>query len=403
MTTSNHVENSPGFLINQATSISPRKTGIIIGLIGLVLISIPLYLGLSTSEKTDDAQISCHIATVSARDAGYVSAVFVDNNDTVHTGQELIRIDPADYQIAERRATEQLQEALAEEASATQALAISTASAVTDVSIALATVKNARLRIRSSMAQLSAARSAAEAATVEKDNVLRQQSRAIQLFQNGIIPRQEYEAKQTAAQTAVESLSSSQSNVRADSANLAQEQTNLVQAKATLLFTQTAPHRIEQAKARLLIAKANVRLAVIALDKTKLDMQRTSIFAPFDGVIAMRAVQTGQNIQIGQPLLAIAESTNVWVVANFKETQLRHISIGQRASIHVDAISGSLKGHVVSIGAGSGSVFSVLPPENATGNFVKVVQRVPIRIDLDGPANKTSSLRPGLSVTVTVH
>jgi membrane fusion protein (multidrug efflux system) len=174
------------------------------------------------------------------------------------------------------------------------------------------------------------------------------------------------------------------------------------QAQAQARSASTAPQQIALTEAQASGAEARVMQARAALEQAQTNLARTKIVAPADGVVSRRAVETGQVIQPGQPLMAITSLGEVWVTANFKETQLESMKPGQRASVSVDAYGRTFDGRVESIAAATGATFSLLPPDNASGNYVKVVQRIPVKIVLDAGSDAASTLRPGMSVTATV-
>jgi len=223
------------------------------------------------------------------------------------------------------------------------------------------------------------------------------------------ISRQQYDAAVAAAESARATVEAAQAavsdaevGIEAAEARVRAEQARLAQAEAGIRAAQTAPQQVAQTRARTSTAEAAVQRAQAALAQAELNLEYTTIRAPVSGIVSRRSIETGQSIQAGQPVMAVVPLEQVWVTANFKETQLRNMRPGQPAIIHVDAYGRNYKGHVESIGAATGARFSVLPPENASGNFVKVVQRLPVRIFFEEGQDKQHLLRPGMSVTATV-
>ncbi|HEX2458133.1 MAG TPA: HlyD family secretion protein, partial [Vicinamibacterales bacterium] len=194
-----------------------------------------------------------------------------------------------------------------------------------------------------------------------------------------------------------------QTSIAAAQARAAQARATVTRAQAGVQAAKTAPEQVQVTKSRADAADARVKQAQAALAQAQLNLERTVVKAPSTGVVSRKSVEPGQVVQPGQPLLALVTLGDVWVVANFKETQLKNMRVGQRATVDVDALGGrEFSGHVDSIAAATGAKFSLLPPENATGNYVKVVQRVPVKIVFDAGQDPEHLLRPGMSVAPTV-
>jgi membrane fusion protein, multidrug efflux system len=211
------------------------------------------------------------------------------------------------------------------------------------------------------------------------------------------------EAARAAADAATSDAAAAQTAVAVAQQRAVQARAVVARAQAALQAAKTAPEQVEITKARAASADARVKQARATLAQAELNLERTSIKAPTSGIVSRKAVEVGQLVQPGQPLLALVSLDDVWVIANFKETQLDEVRVGQRARVEVDALGGrDFNGHVDSIAAATGARFSLLPPENATGNFVKVVQRVPVKIVFEPGQDPNHMLRPGMSVIPTV-
>jgi membrane fusion protein (multidrug efflux system) len=316
-------------------------------------------------ESTDDAFVDAHVAQVSAKVAGRVSEVYVDDNQAVESKTPLVLLDPRDYQAVVQQRQAALQSATAKRDSAQTALA------------------QAKARLVTLNAEIEAARAQVTSAAAEAERNTSDLRRSEQLVRTGAISRQDYEHAKTAAQSQSGVVQAAQKRQQAAEAQLTEGKAGVASAETQI---RSAEADIEQAKA--------------ALAAAELDLSYTKITAPIAGHVTNRTVERGNYVQAGQALLAIVPREQ-WVTANFKETQLRYMRPGQATTIKIDAYPGRVfHGHVESIQRGSGAQFSLLPPENATGNYVKVVQRVPVRIFFD--ETHPGPLGPGMSITPTV-
>jgi membrane fusion protein (multidrug efflux system) len=371
----------------------------------------------STRESTDDARIDGHIAPVSARVGGHVVEILVEENQTVAAGQVLARIDERDYKIAVERAGADLAAQQAAAVAARTQAPIASTSTASNLSAAQggeaeaqAGVAAAKEAIANARARVSQAEANLRAATAERDRTARDVERYKTLIARDEISRQQYDAAVTAAQAAQAQVEAAQAAVAQANAGIDVAQSQLRQAEARVAQARSAvaaagsgPQQVAAARAQASTAEATARVRQAALDQAKLNLEYTIVRAPVAGIVGRRNVQLGQNVQPGQPLFSIVETSNLWVTAMFKETQLAGMGPGMRAIVEVDAFGGAeLNGKVDSIGAATGATFSVLPPENASGNFVKVVQRVPVKIVFDPNQELLKRLRPGMSVVPTV-
>jgi membrane fusion protein, multidrug efflux system len=383
--------SSPGFRI-----------AIIIGVIVLLLVAFFVYRYVSSYESTDDAQVDGHINSISARIAGNVVKLNVQDNQSVQGGTVLVEIDPADYQVAYQRAKADFEDAQAAAAGAGVNVPITSVSTTSQVSSSEADVASARAGISAARQQYEAAkaqRDQAEANNVKAQNDL---GRYKQLVDKQEISQQQYDQAVAASKASEAAVQAARSLAEAAQSQVAQAQGKLAQAEANWRNAQTAPKQMEVIRSRAASAEAQAQRKKADLDQAQLNLRYTKIVAPVAGVVSDRTVEVGQNVAPGQELMKIIPLNDVWITANFKETQLRHMKVGQPVTLEVDANGRKYKGKVESIAGASGARFSLLPPENATGNYVKVVQRIPVKIVLEPAENKDQSLRPGMSVTPKV-
>ncbi len=368
-------------------------------------------------ESTDDAQVDGHITPISSKVGGFVVAVEVSDNQRVQAGALLVRIDPREYQVAVERAEAELADAVAAAQAEESGVPIAATTTASDVTNARASRTQAEAGIAAAEAEIESARArlvAARAKVREKQAEARKARGDAERFQkllaNDEVSRQQVDAAVASADAATAAAEGAESDAAVLEASVhvaerhaEQARASLNQADAGIRSAQTAPDRVKVSQARASGAQARVLRARAALAQAKLDLEHTTVVAPAAGVISKKSVEVGQMVQPGTPLLAVVGLDDVWVTANFKETQIARIRVGQRATIEVDALGGrTFEGHVDSVSPATGARFSLLPPENASGNYVKVVQRVPIKITID-KGQDAAALRPGLSVTPTVY
>ncbi len=353
-----------------------------------VLIAVLLWRYYAARETTDDAQVDAHIAPISSRVSGTVTAVNVDDNIRVKAGDVLVQLDPKDYQVALAQAKANLADAIAGHRAAQTTVPITHTSTASALETAHANLAAAQKEVNAAQARL-------REAEANHTKTAQDLERFRQLVAKDEVSRQQYD-------TAVAAEQAARATVDAAHAAVAAAQSHVVQAEAQVRAAQTAPQQVAVTEARAGAAGANVQKYEAAVEQAELNLQYTTIKAPVNGIVSKRNVEPGQVVQPGQPLMSIVNLDDIWVTANYKETQLERMKVGQGASIHVDAYDRDYKGHVDSIGGGTGARFSLLPPENATGNYVKVVQRVPVKIVFE-PGQDLSGLRPGMSVVTTVR
>jgi membrane fusion protein, multidrug efflux system len=386
---------------------------------GLVVLAVivGLFLYYRNRESTDDAQVDGHITQISSKVYGRVAEVLVDDNQQVKAGQILVKLDPRDYQAALDQAKAQL--ALAESDARSAGIDVprtqlSTQSGTSSADAQLAASQADRVRAETSFDQAKTADLAWAQANVEKSKANAALAEAdlgryTPLLAKGEISKQQFDAAKANADATASSL-------KADQEKLAQAQRSIEIAKAQL---DAAKARVLQAQAGIVAAKADTKQVLIrqadaqgkiakveqaraAVEAAELNLEYATVVAPVDGVATHKQVEVGQIVQQGQGLMVVVPLHNVWVTANFKETQLRDMKPGQKAEVKVDTYGKTFSGHVDSIAGATGAVLSLLPPENATGNYVKVVQRVPVKIVLDPIPQEKAILRPGMNVVATV-
>ncbi len=367
----------------------PRAKWVLL-LILIVILAAGLWVWhyYSIRESTDDAQIDGYIYPVSSRVAGTAIQVNVDNNMYVDKGAVLVQLDPTDYQVALQRAEADLADAEASAAAARTGVPITQTGSASQLNVAKANLAAAQREQDAARARLADAQARYNKAQSDY-------RRMQQLIARDEISQQQYDAAVAMEQAAA-------ATVDAERANVAAAQSRVAQADAQVRAAETAPQQVAVTRSRASAAEAAVMRAKAAVAQAQLNLQYTTIRAPVSGIISQRNVDPGQVVQAGQPLFGIVDIDNIWVTANFKETQLKNVRPGQPTKISVDAYGHTYSGHVDSIGGATGARFSLLPPENATGNYVKVVQRVPVKILFDKGQDPHHLLRPGMSVVPTV-
>jgi membrane fusion protein (multidrug efflux system) len=348
-------------------------------------------------ESTDDAQIDGHLIPISARISGYVDKVNVDDNQYVKAGTVLVEIDPRDYQAALDQARAALADAQATAQAVQTNVPITSVNTTSQVSSAQADVDSAQAGIAAAQQQYDAAQ--AQLAQAQANDVKAQSdlARYKLLVDKQEISQQMYDQAVANAKTNAAAVQSARSSAAAAAQQITAARSRLASAEASFRSSQTGPQQVATSRARALSADASVKEKQAELEQAELNVSYTKIVAPVDGVV-MKSVELGMNVAPGQQLLTVVPLEDVWVTANFKETQLKDMRPGQRAEIKVDANGRVYRGHVDSIAGSSGARLSLLPPENATGNYVKVVQRVPVKIVLEPDQNKDHYLRLGMSV-----
>jgi len=399
---SDHSAAPPPRSASPAAARRPIPGWLILGaVVVIVVVGIFVWNYFAMWESTDDAQVDGHINAISARVGGYVTKVNVNDNQAVEAGAVLVEIDPKDYQVAVERAKAEFEAAEASAMAAEHNVPIILANSSSQLESARADVENARAGISAAQGQAAAALAQLAQAEANDSKAQSDVERYKQLVAKQEISQQQYESALDAAKATAAGAVAAKASAAAAEDQVHQAQSRLLQAQATLQAAETAPQQVLVSKAQFSSADASVAQKKSALDQAMLNLQYCTIVAPVAGVVS-KNVEVGNNVQPGQQLISVVPLDDVWVTANFKETQLKYMRPGQPVKISVDAYGRTYNGHVDSIAGASGARFSLLPPENATGNYVKVVQRVPVKIVLEPGQNNDHLLRPGMSVTPKV-
>jgi membrane fusion protein (multidrug efflux system) len=375
---------------------------LVIAVIVLLVVGLFIYRYVTSYESTDDAQVDGHVNSISARISGHVVKLNVQDNQFVQGGTVLVEIDPTDYQVALGRAKADFEDARALAIAAGVDVPIASVSTTSQLSSAQAEADSTRAGIQAARQQSEAAKAQlqqAEANNVKAQNDL---GRYRQLVDKQEISQQQYDQAVAAARAGDAAVEAARANADAALQQVSQAQSKLAQAEANWRNANTAPKQMTAMRAKAASAEAEVQRKKADLDQAQLNLQYTKIVAPVAGVVSDRTVEVGQNVVPGQEFMKVIPLDDIWITANFKETQLRNIGVSQPVTVEVDANGRKYKGKVDSIAGASGARFSLLPPENATGNYVKVVQRIPVKIVLEPDENQDHQLRPGMSVVPKV-
>ncbi len=360
---------------------------------GLALVAIAAllwWLHARKFEDTDDAQVDGYITAVSSRVPGTVFRVLVEDNEAVKQGDVLVELDAADLEVAvvqARAAVAQAQAAFAAEQPSISITATSNR----------ATVQSTEDEVANTEADLEAARRDLDQALASNRFAQQQKERASQLLASKTVPQAEFDQRASAADVAQAAVAAARKRVDQRQARLQTAQARLVEARAN------APRQLVAREAGVSVRQANLELAQAQLHQAQLNLGYAKVVAPVAGIAGKRSVNVGDRVQPGQQLMSLTQNGELWVTANFRETQIERMRQGQHASVHVDAIDRDYEGIVESFAGATGSRYSLLPPENASGNYVKVVQRIPVRIKLEQGQPEMERLRPGMSAEPKVR
>jgi len=352
-------------------------------------------------ETTNDAQVEGHVASVNARIAGQVKEVLVADNQAVHAGDVVVVLDDRDLKVRVTSARADLMATQAQLRAAETQLAVTQKSVDSNLIIARGGIAQANAVQGTTQASIDRAQADVNAAASRRKLAQIELDRTEQLAAGGAISRSELDTRVTALEQAQASFEQAQAAFASAQANVANSSGTITSARGRLVAAESGPAQVQAATAQVELGRARVAQAEAALEQAELNLSYTQIRAEVSGVVARRSVEVGQLAAPERPLLAIVPLDDTWVVANYKEDQIAEIEPGQSARVHVDTFDRELAGHVDSIAGGTGSRFSLLPPDNASGNFTKVVQRVPVLIRLEPHPEVT--LRPGMSVTTTIR
>ncbi len=355
-------------------------------------------------ESTDDAQIEGHLDSVSTRIGGTVTYINpeVENNRFVKAGTLILELDPRDYQAELEHAKADLDTRTAEEHSAQLSVPIVGANAFSQLRSAEAEKEQAAARVSSDEADLAAAQHRLQQdqalyARAERDRV-----RYKELVDKSEISKSDYDARATEAVAAAQAVEADQAAIQSSEQKIAEARELVTERQAQIEGASVAPQQVTDARAKSRSAAGRLEQATADLHTAGLNLSYTKIYAPVSGVVGRKTVELGHRVQPGQGLLIIVPLDDIWITANYKETQLKRMRPGQPVRIHVDTFDRDFAGHVENLPGAAGPLFSLFPPENATGNYVKVVQRFPVRIRFDKDQDPQHLLRPGMSVEPTV-
>jgi membrane fusion protein (multidrug efflux system) len=390
---------------SQPEAPKKSKRGIIIIVLLILLIAAGGFYWHSTySEDTDDAQINGHLIQISSRINGTVIKINVEENQYVPKGTVIAELDPADYQVAVENAEAAVASAKAAAVAAKVDVPITSVNTGSTLRSAGADVSGAHASVVQAQRQVESAEAKVAEAQANNTKANQDLERYKPLVAKDVISKQQYDAAVAQANATQASLNDALAGVQAAQQQVKVAEDRERQSQAQLKSAETGPQQVAAKSAQADQALAQVKAAMAQLDQANLNLSYTKIVAPANGIITRKSLELNQNISAGQNLLTLVSLDDLWVTANFKETQLKHITPKQSVEIEVDATGKKYHGTVTQIGGATGSVLSLFPPENATGNYVKVVQRVPVRIDFTDLANedKDHLLRPGLSAEPVV-
>jgi membrane fusion protein (multidrug efflux system) len=387
---------------------SPHETSlprrfIVGGTVALAIAVVIVWFIAPGSVSTNDAQLDGHIHPINARVSGTITWVnpVVDDTHFVNAGTVLARLDPNDYEPTVDRLQGDVQSTEAQLEAAKLNVQISEATSVSRLSAARAAVEEAEAEKATAEAQsLAAAASVAQANAIYR-RAEDDRKRYFALVESHEISRSEYDQRATEAATAEAQMKQAEANLSAARQHIASAGQRITERKGDVLAAETAPQQIATARSNVQRVDGDLRRARATLRDATLNLSYTEIVAPVDGIIGRKQIEVGQRIAAGQLVLTLSPPNEIWAIANFKETQLQHLKVGQEATIHIDSSGEDLHGTVESVGGATGAKYSLIPPENATGNYVKVVQRIPVRVMIL-PENKHAPLIPGMSVEVRV-
>jgi membrane fusion protein (multidrug efflux system) len=379
---------------------------ILLAVVGLALIvaAVFLYRHFAAWESTDDAQIDGYIYPVSSRVAGYVTRVMVDDNQYIEAGTVLVRLDPKDYEVAVANAKATLANDQASATALETNIPLTSVNTSSELTSAEADVENFKAGLVAAQRDFDAAQATLRQAEANDLKAQDDVSRYKPLAAKDEIPQHQYTQAVESEKATAAAVEAARASAAGAEQTVAQARSRVAEAQAHLQYAQTRPQQISVQRSRAEAAEAETQRAAAAFEQAQLNLQYTTIVAPVSGIVGQRSVQPGQNVAPGQQLMTIVPlaSDNIWVTANFKETQLTYMRPGQHVEISVDTYGRTYGGHVLNIAGASGALYSLLPPENATGNYVKVVQRIPVKIVFEKGQDPEHLLRPGMSVEPNV-
>ena len=372
---------------------------LLLGVVGLAVGGFFFLRYESSFESTDDAQVDGNVSAISARISATVTAVHVEDNMTVNLGDPLVELDPNDYQAALDQAEASEQSAVAQTKVEVPGVPITTVTNRTSISTSGDDVATAKAELAAAWREYQAALLQVKAAVANNRLAQVELGRSTRLVATEAVSRDDLDRRRAEADTRAADEAAARANAEASRHRVDQSKARLSQAMSRLQqIEKNAPKQLDISRATLAVRLANANAAKAEAEQARLNLSYTKIAAPVSGIVGKKSANVGDRVQPGQTLLGIVQVHDLWITANFKETQLAHMHPGQRVDVRVDAFGQTFRGHVESLPGASGARFSLLPPENATGNYVKVVQRLPVRIRLEPDQPGTERLRPGMSV-----
>lgn len=384
--------------------VAPKKARravlIAVGATVIVVIATLLYLHFAAWESTDDAQIDGYIYPASSRVSGYVTQVRVDDNQYVEAGTVLVQLDPKDYEVAVANAKATLANDQATAAASQTNVPLTSVNTASQLSTAQADIESAQAGLLVAQKSFDAAQASLLQAEANDLKAQDDVNRYKPLAAKDEIPQQQYTQAVDSQKATAAAVAAARASAAGAEQAVTQARARVAQSQAELQYAETKPQQVSVQRSRAQAAEAESEKAAATLQQAQLNLQYTTIVAPISGIVGQRSVQPGQNVSPGQQLMTIVplDSQNIWVTANFKETQLKYMRPGQHVKIHVDTYGRTYDGHVLNIAGSTGARYSLLPPENATGNYVKVVQRIPVKIVFEKGQDPEHLLRPGMSV-----
>jgi len=355
-------------------------------------------------ETTDDAQVDGHLNTISPRVEGTIIKVYVDDNQVVKAGDPLVDLDPRDYQVALEQAQAQLAQAQTMVSAQQPNIPITLVENSSNISGSEADLENSQAALAAAERDVETAKAHLLEAQANNEKAQADLERYKRLIAKEEVSKQEYDAAVSTAKAQAAAVGVAQSTIAADLQIVNQKRALVAQAQSRLQqYRRNAPQQLAVKRAAVISEEAAAKTEEVQVERAKLNLDYTKILAPIGGIVMKRSAEVGAHVATGQQLLIIAQTDDLWVTANFKETQLRNIRPKQSAVLHVDALNQDFQGYVDDVGGATGAITSVLPPENATGNFVKVVQRIPVRLRFNKNQPGMERLRPGMSVEPEVR
>ncbi|MBZ5661164.1 MAG: HlyD family secretion protein [Acidobacteriia bacterium] len=397
--------NSPSADSAGSNSQGRRRSLIVALVVGAVILigAIAFWIYSSTYESTDDAQVDGHLNGITARIDGQVIAVHAEENQSVKAGDLLVELDPRDYQVALEQAQAQLLKAQAEVRVAGSNLPITKSASQTSLSTSQSEISDAEAGVAAAERDQAAAASRLQEVQANNARAQADVARYKSLVDKDEVSHSQYDQVVATAKALAAAVDSARSSAESAQKVVEQRRAQLDQARSQLqLANVSAPNQIAISHANLQSGQANVKAMQAAVDRATLDLSYCKIVSPVTGVVSKRTAEVGEHVSKGQRILTVADLSVLWVTANFKESQLREMHPGQSVTVSVDAFGQDFDGTVEAMPGATGSISSLLPPENATGNYVKVVQRLPVRIRLKPGQQGLDRLRPGMSVVPKV-